>query len=135
MRFCFYILFVAISITKSLQAQSLTNRVDSVLSYKNGKDSIRVIFKKNKIHKEIFYFPDGKKKSEIITIKDKRSKHEDYRQVKSKYITWNEEGKIIERSRLNSQRRDFANKYVSRTFKENGKWCLKKEVKPWGTKN
>jgi hypothetical protein len=123
--------FICVSYIK---AQSEANRADSVLYYKTGKDSMRVIFKGSKIHKQIFYFSDGKKRSETTWIKDKWCKIGNYQHKKLKFLTWDHEGKIVKRSRGNIKLRGIGEKQVYWIFLEDGKSCLKREKDGWSSK-
>lgn len=129
-----FILSFVIILTNSLTAQSIKERADSVLPYKNGKDSIRIVFKKNRISKTTTYFPSGKQESRTVNIKEKYYKRTDTRQVKFKYISWNEEGEIIKKSRGNMKTRGFGHKDVVWIFRENGKKCFKRKQIGWTTK-
>ncbi|MFL5764378.1 MAG: hypothetical protein ACJ77K_10600 [Bacteroidia bacterium] len=132
-RISILIIFIFYFLAPGLKAQPGKEHPDSILLYKNGKDSVRFIYKKDRVFKELYYFPSGQKQQQITNVKE--YKKGDYHQWKSKYITWDEKGKTIERSRQNIEKKGAAKRYHSWTFKKNGRCCLRKEGHGWGTKN
>jgi hypothetical protein len=118
-----------------LSIESHAQNADSVLYRSNGKDSIRYVFKDNRIYKTISYFPDGKMSSMMTDYKKKYYKRTKTRQVKFEYVEWNEEGKIMKKVKGDFRRRNTGSKQTTWTYVENGEKCRKKESKGWGTKN
>ena len=80
MRFYILPLFLLSILSTSMNAHypamaySQDSRSDSVLYFKDGNDSIRIMFKENKIHKELTYYPDGKKRGETLHLKEKQKR-------------------------------------------------------------
>jgi hypothetical protein len=72
---------------------------DSIQHYRNGKDSVRLIYKNDRIYKRISYFPNGKTQTLITTLQYKESNSYIKRRSKLKYESWNETGKKIEKER------------------------------------
>jgi hypothetical protein len=113
------------------KSQTHIKPTDSIIKYKNGNDSIRIIFKKNKINKELTYYPDGKKESKTIVIKDKEHIQKGYHQKKYKFISWDNNGRKRDRFRANIKTRGAAHKDVYWTFREEGKIRFTRESTGW----
>jgi hypothetical protein len=65
------IIFKLVIATNPMKAMLNVDYKDSILHYKNGKDSIRVTYKGNKMYKRLTYYPNGKLESMTTIIKDK----------------------------------------------------------------
>jgi hypothetical protein len=102
---------------------------DSVLHYKNGKDSVRIIYIGDKMHKLLTYYPYGKTESITTIVKDKEySKGRVKQETISTYISWTEKGKISTKQRDKLKRWNYSGKRITWTFRKNGKRCLKRFV-------
>jgi hypothetical protein len=122
------LLFISILFCITVKGQHLTIPADSVYSYKNNQDSIRIIYKKNKLFKKIYYYPDGKIKAKALTTKDKPSKGRIKRKTIIIYTTWGENGKITKKVKEKHKQFDVGEKQVSWVLKKDGKRCLKRKI-------
>jgi antitoxin component YwqK of YwqJK toxin-antitoxin module len=109
-------------------------RSDSVLYYKNGKDSLRISYKNGKIFRELFYYPDGNVKHSVITLKNKSGNGRVHKKTVKVYTTWDESGKVVKKKRVKMKNFVMGGKDISWIFVENGKRRLKRDKKVIGTK-
>jgi hypothetical protein len=123
--------FLILIISFPVMAESV--KPDSVLYYKSGKDSVRVIFKRNEIYRTIYYFSNGRKLSEK-TDSDRKAFLTNTLIMRSKRLTWNEEGKLLDKSKELFKERGPGHKMVVWTFRKNGRFHLKREQTGWSSK-
>jgi hypothetical protein len=125
----FAILIIGIYIT-NVSAQNLYT--DSTYLYKNGNDSTKVLYKRNRVYKRLDYFPNGKIKTSVTILKDEKTK----KGQKTKYIyeSWDEQGKKISKQRQKVEVLAHGGTRVIWTFIKDGKYCLKRYKGPLGSK-
>jgi hypothetical protein len=100
----------------------------------DNKDSIRRIYRGDKIHKEISYYPNGKMESKTTWLQDSTDlvSHASHQRYKS--VSWALDGRKTERFRANIRTQGAEHKDIYWVFREDGRICLKRKTEGWTSK-
>lgn len=124
-----YKFIVLISCTPFLCcAQLEAEKIDTLFHNQNGADSLRIVKQASGQIIRTSYYPNGRLKSELQLGKSQSKKR------CSKYIEWDQEGHILEKTKTCRYRKLGSYKDVKWYYWENGKRCFRREVKGWTDK-